>query len=139
MIRPNIRKLTFKFNSTTTVRELSNSSRHMNLVYCNYDTTYLSGKQSIVNTLISDNYTIHNHPVAFMDDLLAMPGYNVSISYVINGTEDLHSLIKMLGSIENDHRIANLSLEIFSHSFAYKQCIIAYAADCLQNCKIYIH
>ncbi|CUM49532.1 unnamed protein product [Debaryomyces tyrocola] len=135
----NVRKLTVKFNSTTTVCQLHTPKDEKNLVYCNYDSAYLNDKQSIINTLIDDNCVIHSFPHAFISSVLTAPAYSISISYVINCIDDLHTLIKILASIESDLLDTNFSLEIFSYSSIFKQYIIAYAAKCLQNCKIYIH
>ena len=135
----NVKKLTVKFNSTTTVCQLPTPKDEKNLVYCNYNSAYLNDKQSIINTLIDDNCIIHSFPHAFINSVLTVPAYSISISYVINCIDDLHTLIKILTSIEGDLLDSNFSLEIFSNSTIFKQYIIAYAAKCLQNCKIYIH
>lgn len=135
----NVKKLTVKFNSTTTVCQLPTPKDEKNLVYCNYNSAYLNDKQSIINTLIDDNCIIHSFPHAFINSVLTVPAYSISISYVINCIDDLHTLIKILISIEGDLLDSNFSLEIFSNSTIFKQYIIAYAAKCLQNCKIYIH
>lgn len=135
----NVKKLTVRFNTTTTVRQLPPPKDEKNLVYCNYDSGYLNDKQSIVNTLIDNNCIIHSFPHAFISSVLTASAYSISISYVINCIEDLYTLIKILSSIKSDLLDTNFSLEIFSCSSIFKQYIIAYAAKCLQNCKIYIH
>lgn len=134
-----IKKLTLKFNSITTVCKFPIPKNEQKLAFCNYDSTYLNDKQSIINTLIGDVCIIHSYPHAFINNILTGSAYSVSISYVINCIDDLHTLVKILASIEGGILDSRFSLEIFSNSSVFKQYIIAYAAKSLQNCKIYIH
>lgn len=134
-----IKKLTLKFNSTTTICKFPIPKNEKNLVFCNYDSTYLNDKQSLINTLIGDDYIIHSYPHVFINNILTGAAFRISISYVINCIDDVNILLKILASIEGHLHDSRFCLEIFSNSSVFKQYIIAYAAKSLQNCKIYIH